>query len=160
MSDDERAIIGRERRRSPAGGVQVHIGSADPFDFEQKTDVRDNPQAYRAIKQLRLDLQQSEIKTASAISEVKTEVKHLDEKLDGVVKSNERVVGKLEGLTTALTRPRTVSEDIRVVRETKVIEEKSEKKKFSRALILTIAGGLCSAAVFGAIVHRLLAGGS
>jgi hypothetical protein len=142
MSDEDRAHAAMARRRSPAHGV-------DSFDYEEPTGVGTDPQVFRAVKRLRQEH-----------DKLSGKVDTLDEKLDGVTVSNALVVGKLEILTTTLTRPRTHSSDLRhAVTSTlaeRVLAEQQESVKFSRALTLKVVGGLFSAGAIGALVTWLL----
>ncbi len=131
-------------RKTPARGVE---------EFEDEpTGVGTDPQVFRAVKRLRAEQ-----------DKLGAKVEKIDEKLDGVAESNAMVVGKLEILTTTLNRPRTVSSDVRFIQQTthatladKVLDAHVEGKRFSRALILKIVGGVFSAGVLGAVFHWLL----
>lgn len=151
--DDRRDVY---RAKTPPRGT-------DTFGEDEPTGVGTDPQVFRAVKALHGEIRKVESQASASHSEIKHRVDRIDEKLDGVAESNAMVVGKIEILTTTLTRPRTVSTDLHLMRQVstsalaeKVLDENRDRQQFSRKLILQIASGVFSAGVLGAVVALLV----
>jgi len=162
-TNPDRDFLGPHRRKvTPLGGVPT----TTPW-HQEDTGVHTDTQVFRAMKGLHDELEKNKEEAARAHGALKGEVNRLsghitelDKKVDVISLQAATMSGKMDVMLAMQRDNRSPSSSVqRTVTDViaaHIVTEDAAAKKFKRALILKIAGGLFSAAVLGALVTYLL----